>query len=210
MQRTVTAHILFTASHYLAQVHPLTHFMDLCILLEFGPISSITHSFVKKWKLLHSRVPTLSPILTATEDCVIVNRSALWEGGCRCQMNGSLVFLDTESERKGKSRKRHINQQARFLKKTAEWGSFSERNTVTVFKPLKKELGLKEMPSTLFFHSWCSEKYKLRTGLKWIKVLDISWNHKTLRRKHRWQATWHWFWQCFFLFFIWHQKKKQK
>ena len=67
------AHILLTASHYFAQVHPLTHFMGLCTPLEFGPISSITHSFMKKRKLLHSRVPTLSPILTATEDCVIVN-----------------------------------------------------------------------------------------------------------------------------------------
>lgn len=67
-------------------------------------------------------------------------------------MNGSLVFLDTELERKGRVGRGILTSKQGFLKKTAEWGSFSERNTVTVFKPLKKELGLKEMPSTLFFH----------------------------------------------------------
>lgn len=80
-------------------------------------------------------------------------------------MNGSLVFLDTELERKGKSRKRHINQQARFLKKTAEWGSFSERNTVIVFKPLlRKNWGLKK----------CHLHYFSTLGVQKIQIKDWS------------------------------------
>ena len=39
-------------------------------------------------------------------------------------MNGSLVFLDTESERKVKSRKRHINQQEKVFEEDCRVGQF--------------------------------------------------------------------------------------
>ena len=53
-----------------------------------------------------------------------------------------------------------------------------------------------------FIYFWIFPPYQiygLHINSEWIKTYIKTWNHKTLRRKYRKKAPWHWPWQRLFL-----------